>query len=256
MTDAPSASALTEAPADPSKGTLRILQLYPREMNIYGDYGNVLVLKQRLAWRGYGAEILEHNAGDTFPEDVDLIVGGGGQDSGQVVIQDDLQAIAPRLRELAEEGTPMLLICGLYQLFGNEFRTHDGAVIPGIGVLDLETRGGTERLIGNVVATSEEFGEIHGYENHSGQTFLGDGLKPLATVVKGAGNNAEEGHEGARHRNIVASYLHGSLLPKNPAIADFLLRTAAERKFGSFQDEGVDDSLADLARKHAGARPR
>jgi CobQ-like glutamine amidotransferase family enzyme len=256
MSDAPSARDLTEAPADPSKGSLRILQLYPREMNIYGDYGNVLVLKQRLAWRGYGAEILEHNAGDALPGDIDIIIGGGGQDSGQVVIQDDLQGIAPRLREMAEDGTPMLLICGLYQLFGNEFRTHDGTVIPGIGVLDLETRGGTERLIGNVVARSEEFGEIHGYENHSGQTYLGNGLKPLATVVKGAGNNAEEKHEGARYRNIVASYLHGSLLPKNPAIADFLLRTAAERKFGSFDDDGLDDSLADLARKHAGARPR
>lgn len=256
MTDAPSASHLSEAPADPAKGTLRILQLYPREMNIYGDYGNVLVLKQRLAWRGYGAEILEHNAGDAFPADIDVIIGGGGQDSGQVVIQDDLQSIAPRLRELAEDGTPMLLICGLYQLFGREFRTHDGTVIPGIGVLDLETRGGTERLIGNVVATSEEFGDIHGYENHSGQTFLGEGVTPLATVVKGAGNNAEEKHEGARYRNIVASYLHGSLLPKNPAIADFLLRTAAERKFGSFDAAGLDDSLADLARSHAAERPR
>ncbi|MHA7278254.1 type 1 glutamine amidotransferase [Arthrobacter sp. MDT2-2] len=256
MSDAPSAGALTKAPADPSKGSLRILQLYPREMNIYGDYGNVLVLKQRLAWRGYGAEILEHNAGDAFPDDVDLIVGGGGQDSGQVVIQDDLQAIAPTLRRLAEDGTPMLLICGLYQLFGNFFRTQDGTVIPGIGVLDLETRGGAERLIGNVVARSDEFGEIHGYENHSGQTFLGDGLRPLATVLKGAGNNAEEHHEGARYRNIVGSYLHGSLLPKNPAIADFLLRTAAERKFGAFEDDGVDDSLAELAREHAAARPR
>ena len=256
MTDTPSASALTEAPTDPSKGTLRILQLYPREMNIYGDYGNVLVLKQRLAWRGYGVEILEHGAGDVFPDGVDIVIGGGGQDSGQVVIQEDLQAIAPRLRELAEDGTPMLLICGLYQLFGNEFRTQDGTVIPGIGVLDLETRGGPERLIGNVVATSEEFGEIHGYENHSGQTFLGEGLRPLATVVKGAGNNSSEGHEGARYRNIVASYLHGSLLPKNPAIADFLLRTAAERRFGSFDAGGVDDSLAELARQHAAARPR
>ncbi len=256
MSDAPSAGRLTEAPKDPDKGSLRILQLYPRAMNIYGDYGNVLVLKQRLAWRGYGAEILEYNAGDTFPEDVDIIVGGGGQDSGQVVIQDDLQAIAPTLRDLAENDTPMLLICGLYQLFGKAFRTHEGTVIPGIGVLDLETRGGTERLIGNVVATSEEFGDIHGYENHSGQTFLGAGLKPLATVLKGAGNNTEDHHEGARYRNIVASYLHGSLLPKNPAIADFLLRTAAERKFGSFDDDGVDDSLADLAREHAGARPR
>lgn len=256
MTDTPSASALTGAPTDPSKGTLRILQLYPREMNIYGDYGNVLVLKQRLAWRGYGAEILEHDAGDVFPDDVDIVVGGGGQDSGQVVIQDDLQAIAPRLRELAENGTPMLVICGLYQLFGNEFRTHDGTVIPGIGVLDLETRGGTERLIGNVVATSEEFGEIHGYENHSGQTYLGEGLEPLATVVKGAGNNAGDRQEGARYRNIVGSYLHGSLLPKNPAIADFLLRTSAERRFGSFDDGGIDDSLADLARQHAATRPR
>ncbi|KNC18922.1 glutamine amidotransferase [Arthrobacter sp. RIT-PI-e] len=256
MTDAPSAADLTAAPADSSKGTLRILQLYPREMNIYGDYGNVLVLKQRLAWRGYGAEILEYDAGDAFPDDVDVVVGGGGQDSGQVVIQDDLQAIAPRLRELAEDGTPMLLICGLYQLFGRSFRTHDGTVIPGIGVLDLETRGGTERLIGNVVATSEEFGEIHGYENHSGQTFLGAGLEPLATVTKGAGNNSEEKHEGARYKNIVASYLHGSLLPKNPAIADFLLRTAAERKFGSFAAAGVDGSRADPARQHAGARPR
>lgn len=256
MSDAPSAGALTSAATDSSKGSLRILQLYPREMNIYGDYGNVLVLRQRLAWRGYGAEILEYDIGDTFPDDVDLIIGGGGQDSGQLVIQDDLQAIAPTLRAHADNGTPMLVICGMYQLFGTVFRTHGGTDIPGIGVLDLETRGGSDRLIGNVVATSEEFGEIHGYENHSGQTFLGDGVLPLGTVVKGVGNNAEDSSEGARSRNVVGSYLHGSLLPKNPAIADFLLRTAAERRFGSFDDTGLDDSLAELARKHAGARPR
>lgn len=239
-----------------SKGTLNILQLYPREMNIYGDWGNVLVLKQRLAWHGYTANILEHSAGDTFPDDIDLIIGGGGQDSGQLVIQQDLQAIAPKLRELAEDGLPMLVICGLYQLFGNFFKTHDGTVIPGIGILDLETHGTNERLIGNVVADSEEFGEIHGYENHSGQTRLGPGVRPLGTVTKGAGNNSQDGHEGARHLNVVASYLHGSLLPKNPAIADFLLRKAAERKFGSFEAADLDDSLADLARRHAGARPR
>ncbi|THJ67436.1 glutamine amidotransferase [Arthrobacter echini] len=256
MSDALSAGALSEPAADPSKGSLRILQLYPRDMNIYGDYGNVLVLKQRLAWRGYGAEILEHNVGDSFPSDVDLVVGGGGQDSGQVVIQDDLQSVAPTLRGLAEDGTPMLVICGMYQLFGTVFRTYDGIDIPGINVLDLETRGGSERLIGNVVATSTEFGEVHGYENHSGQTFLGDGVSPLGTVLKGAGNNTEDQYEGARYRNVVASYLHGSLLPKNPAVADFLLRTAAKRKFGSFDDDGLDDSLAELARKHAAERPR
>ncbi len=256
MSDAPSARALTEPAPDPSKGVLRILQLYPREMNIYGDYGNILVLRQRLAWRGYGAEILEHSTGDAFPSDIDLVVGGGGQDSGQLVIQDDLQSIAPTLRHLADDGTPMLVICGMYQLFGSVFRTHDGLDIPGIGVLDLQTQGGSERLIGNVVATSDEFGEIHGYENHSGQTFLGDGVTPLGTVVKGVGNNTDDQHEGARYRNVVASYLHGSLLPKNPAIADFLLRTAALRRFGSFDDDGLDDSLADLARTQTRARPR
>ncbi len=239
-----------------SKGTINILQLYPREMNIYGDWGNVLVLKQRLAWHGYDAVISEHNAGDDFPGDADLIIGGGGQDSGQLVIQEDLQAIAPRLRGLAEDGQPMLVICGLYQLFGKFFQTVDGTVIPGIGVLDLETRGGEERLIGNVVATSDEFGEIHGYENHSGQTFLGPGVTALATVTKGEGNNARDKHEGARHLNVVGSYLHGSLLPKNPAIADFLIRKAAERRFGSFEPGAVDDSLAELARRHAATRPR
>lgn len=249
-----SSSAPGSTPA--SKGAVRILQLYPRDMNIYGDWGNVLVLKQRLAWHGYDAVILEHNAGDPFADDVDILIGGGGQDSGQIVIQEDLQANAAHLRALAEDGTPMLAICGLYQLFGNFFKTHDGTVIPGIGVLDIETHGGSERLIGNVVARSEEFGDIHGYENHSGQTYLGPGVRPLATVTKGEGNNSKEDHEGARHLNIVASYLHGSLLPKNPAIADFLIREAVTRKYGSFEPGDVDDSLAELARRHAATRPR
>ena len=253
-------------PRNPQAGedrSINILQLYPREMNIYGDWGNVLVLKQRLKWHGYTANVLEYNVGDEFPADVDLLVGGGGQDSGQVVIQDDLQAIAPTLRAMAEDDLPMLAICGLYQLFGNFFKTHTGTVIPGIGLLDLETHGGTERLIGNVLSVSEEFGEIHGYENHSGQTFLGPGVKPLAEVRKGEGNNSKDNWEGARYRNVVASYLHGSLLPKNPAIADFLLQQAVIRKFGSFephpssaQDLAELAKLSELARQHASQRPR
>jgi lipid II isoglutaminyl synthase (glutamine-hydrolysing) len=239
-----------------SKGTIRVLQLYPREMNIYGDWGNALVLRQRLLWHGYTPELLEYNVGDDFPEDVDLIVGGGGQDSGQVVIQEDLQARAAQLREMAEDGTPMLVICGLYQLFGKFFKTKSGPVIPGIGILDVETVGTDERLIGNVTLTSSEFGEILGYENHSGQTSLGPGVEPLGTVSKGAGNNSKDNHEGARHRNVVASYLHGSLLPKNPAIADFLIRTAVERKYGAFVPGTPDDDFARLAREHAARRPR
>ncbi|MCA4131326.1 type 1 glutamine amidotransferase [Arthrobacter sp. M4] len=246
---------MSEQPAA-NKGTIRVLQLYPREMNIYGDWGNALVLQQRLKWHGYTPELLEYNVGDDFPDDVDIILGGGGQDSGQLVIQDDLQARGETLRTMAEDGTPMLVICGLYQLFGKFFKTSSGAVIPGIGILDVETHGTNERLIGNVCLDSPEFGEILGYENHSGQTKLGAGVEPLGTVTKGAGNNSKDGHEGARHRNVVASYLHGSLLPKNPAIADFLIRTAAERKFGSFTPGSPDDTFTDLARTHAARRPR
>ncbi len=243
-------------PAAASKGTIRILQLYPRDMNIYGDWGNALVLAQRLRWHGYTPELLEYDVGDEFPEDVDLIVGGGGQDSGQLVIQDDLLARGSTLKQLAEDGTPMLAICGLYQLFGKFFKTRTGAVIPGIGILDVETHGTDERLIGNVTVSSPEFGSILGYENHSGQTTLGPGVEPLGTTAKGTGNNSSDGQEGARYKNIVASYLHGSLLPKNPALADFLLRTAVERKYGSFTPGTPDDRFAALAREHAARRPR
>ncbi|WP_279293846.1 type 1 glutamine amidotransferase [Arthrobacter humicola] len=245
-----------EDSAAPSKGTIRVLQLYPRDMNIYGDWGNALVLAQRLRWHGYTPELLEYNVGDPFPADVDLIVGGGGQDSGQLVIQDDLLSRESTLKQMADDGTPMLVICGLYQLFGKFFKTRLGSVLPGIGILDVETHGTDERLIGNVAVSSPEFGSILGYENHSGQTTLGPGVEPLGTTAKGTGNNSTDGQEGARYRNIVASYLHGSLLPKNPALADFLIRTAVERRYGSFTPGTPDDSYAVLAREHAARRPR
>ncbi len=239
-----------------SKGSIRVLQLYPRDMNIYGDWGNALVLAQRLRWHGYTPELLEYNVGDDFPAGVDLLVGGGGQDSGQLVIQADLLSRTATLRDLAEDDTPMLVICGLYQLFGRFFKTRTGSVIQGIGVLDVETHGTDERLIGNVTVSSAEFGDILGYENHSGQTTLGPGVRALGSTAKGTGNNSSDGQEGARYRNIVASYLHGSLLPKNPALADFLISTAVERKYGSFQPGEPDDRYAALARTHAARRPR
>lgn len=238
------------------KKSLRILQLYPNDMNIYGDWGNVLVLKKRAEWHGYDVELLEYNPGDTFPDTVDLIVGGGGQDSGQTIVKDDLQKIGPKLKQLAEDNTPMLVICGLYQLFGNFFKTKDGDVIPGIGIFDIETHGGPERLIGNIVTHSEEFGDIVGYENHSGQTFLTNNLQPLGKVIKGAGNNGHDEYEGARAHNIIGSYLHGSLLPKNPKIADWLIEKAAAKKFGEAHLSVIDDSLADKARDVALKRPR
>lgn len=236
--------------------TITLLQLYPRDMNIYGDWGNALVLKRRLEWHGYRVNLLEYNPGDEFPEQVDLIVGGGGQDSGQTKIGADLLAIAPKLHALADDDVPMLMICGLYQQFGHFFKTKDGTIIKGIGLLDVETVGGDERMIGNIVTTNEEFGLIVGYENHSGLTTLGDGATPLGTVIRGAGNNNRDETEGARYRNVIGTYLHGSLLPKNPAIADWLIERAVTRKYGEFTPTVIDDRFAEQARDVAQRRPR
>lgn len=238
------------------KPVLHILQLYPKDMNIYGDWGNVLTVMQRAKWHGYEPVLHEYNPGDAFPETIDIVIGGGGQDAGQDVIQADLLSIAPKLRQLVNDDTPILVICGLYQLFGKFFRTKDGHTINGVGIFDIETHGGPERMIGNIVTNSTEFGDIIGYENHSGQTFLSDGVQPLGKVLKGAGNNGHDEFEGARVRNVIGSYLHGSLLPKNPAIADWLIEKAATKRYGDFTSTVIDDRFAREARKVAQSRPR
>lgn len=236
--------------------TIKLLHLYPKDMNIYGDHGNVLVLIKRLEWHGYQPTIVEYNPGDIFPDGIDLIVGGGGQDSGQNTVHQDLLKIGGKLRQLAEEGVPMLMICGLYQLFGKFFETKGGVRLEGIGLLDIETYGRETRLIGNVTASSKEFGKIVGYENHSGQTFLGENVTPLAIVDSGNGNNLTDGHEGAIYKHVIGSYLHGALLPKNPIIADWLIERAAINKYGEFNPQKIDDSLAEQARIVAQSRPR
>lgn len=252
----------TETPGDHRE--IHVVQLYPRDMNIYGDYGNALVLQKRLQWYGYQPVMHSYDPGDTFPEQADLLIGGGGQDSGQDRIQKDLLELSPTLHELAEKNVPMLMICGLYQLFGHFFETHEGNRIEGIGILDVTTYGTDNRLIGNVVCESEQFGTIIGYENHSGQTYLGTSAEPLATVTTGEGNNEKDTHEGARTKNVIGSYLHGALLPKNPAIADFLIGTAVQQKFGetlpTLQAPGSSaatlEELTGQARHIAVSRPR
>jgi CobQ-like glutamine amidotransferase family enzyme len=230
--------------------------IYPRDMNIYGDFGNTLTLKQRLSWQGYQPIVIDYNPGDSFPENVDIIVGGGGQDSGQTKIKDDLLTIGDRLKELADKNTPMLMVCGLYQLFGHSFKTAEGVTIEGIGLLDVETYARPERLIGNITTTSKDFGAIIGYENHSGQTFLGKNATALANVRIGAGNNTKDTTEGARYKNVIGTYLHGSLLPKNPAIADHLITIAVTNKYGSLESVPINDSFALHARSVATTRPR
>ena len=243
-----------------------IVSLYPKDMNIYGDTGNVLAITRRLRLYGYDPQVHLVNQGDPWPQHADMVLGGGGQDTGQKKIITDLFARADLLRSLVEQGVPMLMICGLYQLFGEYFETVDGTRLDGIGVIGAYTVGSDVRRIGNLVEQSEDFGSIIGYENHSGQTFLREGVKPLGTVGEGLGNNGEDGTEGARVHNMIGTYMHGSLLPKNPAISDFLIRTAAERRYGGFdlseQTDAQRDELARLdsycakAREVAASRPR
>lgn len=239
-----------------TKCTLRIMQLYPDDMNIYGDWGNVLTVLKRAKWHGLETELINYNVGDEFVRDVDIIIGGGGQDSGQLKVQADLQKIAPHLRELAENDTPMLMICGLYQLFGRFFKTNKGNIIEGINIFHAETHAGPERLIGNIVTHNKQFGDIIGYENHSGQTFIDDDMKPLGKITRGAGNNGQDDTEGCIYRNVIGTYMHGSLLPKNPAIADFLIEEAAHKKFGEFTPTVIEDRFATKARDIALKRPR
>lgn len=233
-----------------------ILSLYPRDMNIYGDRGNVLALTRRARAHGFEPRVVELNPGDAWPEHVDIVIGGGGQDSGQGRVARDLAERADVVRALAADGTPMLLVCGLYQLFGHRFVTYTGEELTGIGVLDVETRGGDTRMIGNIVLDSDEFGEIIGYENHSGNTRLGAASRPLGRVLQGDGNNPDDGTEGARTGNVIGTYLHGSLLPKNPALSDFLIAEAARRRYGAFDPAAPVDETAERARASAKKRPR
>jgi len=231
------------------KGTIRVVHLYPREMSIYGDLGNTRVLQRRIERHGYRAEVVDHAPGDPFPADGHLFIGGGGQDSGQSRVAADLRDNAATLRALAADGVPMLMICGMYQLFGNDFTTVDGRELPGLGILDVTTVGSATRFIGPVVLDTA-VGQVVGYENHSGATTLGSGQEQFGTVVHGHGNNGTDRTEGARTDNVIGSYLHGPILPANPALADLLIGLAAVRATGRpFEPEPLTDTLATRARQ-------
>jgi CobQ-like glutamine amidotransferase family enzyme len=231
-----------------SKGRIKLVHIYPREMSIYGDLGNTRCLASRLRWHGYEPVIHQHHPGNEFPTDAHLVLGGGGQDSGQARVEDDLAHNADVLRALAADGAPMLMICGMYQLFGNAFITVEGERLPGIGILDVTTQGNAKRMVGPVVLETA-YGDVVGYENHSGSTQLGPGQQRFGTVKVGMGNNGSDGTEGAVKGSVFGSYLHGPVLPANPGLADALIRLAVERALGEpFVPGDVDDDLADQAR--------
>ncbi|HVS78740.1 MAG TPA: glutamine amidotransferase [Candidatus Saccharimonadales bacterium] len=222
---------------------LHILHLYPNELNTYGDHGNTLVLKVRMSRHGFEPVVHHHHPGGKLPTAVDVVIGGGGQDSAQADVQKDILKIGDRLHRLVEAGTPMLLICGTYQLFGHHYVTSEGQEVKGISVFDAETFGGDKRMIGNVMVKSE-FGVLFGFENHSGQTFLGKNQSPLGKIRRGGGNNGKDKTEGARTGNTFGTYLHGPFLPNNPQFCDELIKIAAINRYGKFSPKELDDSLA------------
>jgi lipid II isoglutaminyl synthase (glutamine-hydrolysing) len=235
---------------------MKLIHLYPREMNIYGDTGNVLVLRRRLQWRGLPVEVVPVSVGDPLPTDADILLGGGGQDAAQGEIGADFASRGAELRAMADDGVVMLAICGTYQMLGHEFVTHDGRHIQGVGVLDLVTHGQAERLIGNNYVDTAESGRLVGYENHSGLTELGPGTRPLGTTPPGRGNNGRDQTEGAVRDNVIGTYLHGPVLAKSPRFADDLLRRALTRRGRDGHLDPLDDSLPELAARVAVGRPR
>jgi lipid II isoglutaminyl synthase (glutamine-hydrolysing) len=227
--------------------SLRIGWLYGHEMNIYGDRGNVMALARRAQWRGVQVEIATIGIGEPIdPAAHDIYFWGGGQDREQIAVSKDLQGEKGRnLATAIESGVPILAVCGGYQLLGHYYRPFDADDLPGIGVLDITSEAGNDRGIGNVVVDAGELGTLVGFENHSGNTFLGAGVTPLGHVRVGRGNNGQDGTEGARYRNAIGCYLHGALLPKNPQLADWLIERSVEHKYGpgAIELPLLDDTL-------------
>ncbi|EJE7234911.1 glutamine amidotransferase [Clostridium sporogenes] len=225
---------------------LNICHLYPDLLNVYGDIGNILVLKYRAEQRGIKINVSNVSIKDSFPIDkYDIALFGGGQDYEQAIVSKDMvETKKDDLTEYIEKGKVLLAICGGYQLLGKYYTTPEGEKLDGLNILDIYTEGGDTRFIGNTVIKNEDFNETYvGFENHSGRTYIGN-LKPLGKVIAGYGNNGEDQQEGCIYKNTFGTYFHGSLLSKNPELADRLLSTALKNKYGEdINLEPLDDNL-------------
>ena len=229
--------------------TVRIAHLYPREMSLYGDTGNIIAVRKRLQWRGHDSVVAAVEAGEDFDfSTVDMIIGGGGPDSGQAHIAADLVERGNDIKAALAAGVPALVVCGLYQLFGRSFTTNDGVVIPGIGVFDAVTVATRRRIVGDV-ELSTRFGRMVGFENHSGMTRLAPTQEPFGRVVSGRGPAGRRRQDGAVSGAAIGTYLHGPVLPRNPLLADFLIDKA-------LVCHGAGSPMAPLLRVRAEDRSR
>ena len=236
---------------------LRVLSLYPELMNIYADRGNISVLRARCEWRGIGFEHLGVTVGDALdPHAADLFYMGGGQDRDQVAVAADMaETKRDALHAAADRGAVVLGVCGGYQLLGESYEMGD-ETLPGVGLVDLKTvREPGERLIGNC-AIEADLGTgprtIAGFENHGGRTYLGPSAEPLGRVLSGHGNNGNDGHEGVRKGNVIGTYLHGPLLPKNVWLADRLIELALGTELQPLPGDEMEEAAHASARRAAG----
>ena len=234
---------------------IKIAHLYPERMSIYGDHGNTLALEQRMNWRSIKNEVVRVEVGEKIPSDIDSIFIGGGQDKGQLVVANDLLKKASQIRDFVESGGPLLSVCGGYQLLGEYFISNDYGQIQGIGLFNIISKATDTRMIGNIVVQSEKFGQLVGFENHSGATEFIGRANPLGVVKKGYGNNPNDKLEGVIYKNAIGTYLHGSFLPKNPKVADWLLRQAIKHSGQTIKLKELNDELENSARKFAAKRP-
>ncbi len=234
---------------------LRLAHLYPKLMNIYGDRGNILCLERRCRERGIAFQVTELGLGEKLkPKEYDMVFIGGAQDREQRRVAEDLVKVKGKsLEAAAAKGAVVLAVCGGYQLLGRYYRTAEGEELPGVGLLGLWTEhpgAGARRFIGNVVVEWQG-GTLVGFENHGGRTHLDEGVEALGRVVTGFGNNGDDGGEGAVCGDAYGTYLHGSLLPKNPRFADHLIETALRRRHGDLEMAPLDDRVEEMA--HAAA---
>jgi CobQ-like glutamine amidotransferase family enzyme len=233
---------------------LVIVHLYPDLLRTYGDRGNVLALERRAEWRGFSVQVMPVSRDDPLPKDTGVVLIGGGTDRAQEALGPDLRGRGPELRDAAADGTIVLGVCGGYQFLGQEYIAADGARIEGLGLLDVTTRAGEDRIIGRVRARADLWGrEFHlvGFENHGGRTSLGPEARPLATVEMGGGNEGSDGTEGAVQGTVVGTYLHGPVLPLNSGLADAILERALGRRTGGAPLQALEDDLEDLAHSQA-----
>ena len=221
---------------------ITIGHLYPDLLNLYGDRGNIQCMKKRCEWRGIEAEVQEFQITDTIDfGKLDIVLLGGGSDREQMLVCEKLKTIQKDFKDYVEDNGVVIAVCGGYQLLGHYYDTDDGR-IEGLSLVDLYTEQGSPRLISNIVIQNDSFGyPIVGFENHGGRTFIGEN-KPLGKVLFGCGNNGKDGAEGILYKNVVGTYLHGPLLPKNPHVCDYLIKNALEKKHGVSDLEPLDDT--------------